>query len=68
MYVAKFDRQGIIWHVTVFEKIWSEEMLSNEVKEIKSKKFLLHRCGYRWAERQICQSLFYKHRLDIIDG
>jgi hypothetical protein len=68
MYVAKFDREGILWRVTVFEKIWSEGILSHEIKEIKSKRFLFHHSGYRWADREICRSLFYKHQLEIIDG
>ena len=68
MYLARFDKKNIFWHVTIFEKLWSEEVFSNEVKEIKSKKFLFHYRGYRWIEKEICRSLFYKHRLEIIDG
>ena len=68
MYVAKFYREGFLWRVTVFEKIWSEEVLSHEVKEVKTKRFLFHGRGYRWLEKQVCQSLFYKHRLEIING
>ena len=68
MYVAKFDRENLLWRVTIFEKLWSEEMLTNEVKEIQSKKFIFHRRAYRWIEKEICKSLFYKHRLEIIDG
>lgn len=68
MYVAKFDRKGLLWHVKVFEKIWSEQILSHEIKEIQSKKFLFHQRGYRWVEKEVCRSLFYKHKLEIIDG
>ena len=68
MYVARFDRSGLLWNVTVFEKKWSEGILSHEVKEIKSKNFLFHYRGYRWLEKEICRSLFYKHQLEIING
>lgn len=68
MYVVRFDRESVLWRVTVFEKIWSDQMLTNEVKEIKSKRFLFHQHGYRWIEKEICRSLFYKHKLEIING
>ena len=68
MYVARFDRESIFWRVTVFEKTWSQEMLTNEVKEIRSKRFIFHQRAYRWIEKEICRSLFYNHRLEIING
>lgn len=68
MYVAKFDKEGIFWTVTVLEKVWSDVILSHEVKEIRSKRFLFHQTGYRWIEKEICKSLFYKHQLEIING
>lgn len=68
MYVARFHRESIFWQVTVFEKTWSDQMMTNEVKEIKSKRFIFHYRGYRWIEKEICRSLFYKHRLEIING
>lgn len=68
MYLAKFDKDGLIWRVTIFQKIWCEGMLSHEVKEIRSKRFIFHRNGYRWIEKEVCQSLFYNHKLEIIDG
>ena len=42
MYVARFDRESIFWRVTIFEKNWSEEMLTNEVMEIRSKRFIYY--------------------------
>jgi hypothetical protein len=68
MYVVKFDKEKFLWQVTIFEKIWSEEILSHEIKEIKTKSFIFHHRGYRWLEKEICRSLFYKHRLEIING
>lgn len=68
MYVAKFDKKGIFWQVTVFEKFWSEDILSHQIKQINSKNFIFHFHGYRWLEKEICRSLFYKHKLEIIDG
>lgn len=68
MYVAKFDRSGFRWEVTLFEKHWSKEMLSNEITEIVSKKFIWHFSGYNWVNKQIAKELFKQHRLEIING
>ena len=38
MYVAKFSRDSVFWIVTIFEKRWSESMLSNELIEINRKR------------------------------
>ena len=31
MYVAKINRQNMLWRVSLFEKRWSESMSSNEI-------------------------------------
>lgn len=68
MYVAKFDRNGVKWTVTLFEKRWSKEMLSHEVTAIASKKFIFHSRGYRWINKEISRHLFTQHELEIING
>ena len=68
MYVAKFDRDKILWRVTLFEKRWSELMLSNEISQIKSKNFFLHSSGYRWLNKEMARIMFEQHKLEIIDG
>jgi hypothetical protein len=68
MYVAKFDRAGMLWKVTLLEKRWSDQMLSNEITELKTKKFWMHHNAYRWIEREVSCDLFHKHQLEIIDG
>lgn len=68
MYVAKFNRSGIVWTVTLLEKQWSESMLSHEVSEICKKKFVFHSSGYRWINKEISKHLFTRHELEIIDG
>ena len=67
MYVAKFTKSGIRWHVKLFNKDWSTEMLSNEMTEVDSKKFLLHSSGYRWIHRRIIREIVSRHGLEIID-
>lgn len=67
MYVAKFSKSGIRWDVKLFNKSWSSEMLSNEVKEIASKRFFLHSSGYRWVHKRIIMEIVSKHGLEIID-
>ena len=68
MYIAKFDKTGIRWKVTLFNKRWSEEMLSNEMEAISDKNFFFHASGYRWVNKEIAKQLFAQHKLEIIDG
>ena len=68
MYIAKFNRDGFLWRVTVFEKRWSESMLSNELIEINSKLFFFHFSGYRWINSEMSRILFDQHKLEIING
>jgi hypothetical protein len=67
MYVAKITRSKIILVASVFEKYWSEEMLSNSVTLIGRKKFLLRFSAYKWVNAEISRSLFRKKQLEIID-
>lgn len=67
MYVEKLVKNGLILHASVFEKHWSEEMLSNRIELIAEKKFLLHRSAYKWMNAEIVRHLFTKKKLEIID-
>jgi hypothetical protein len=68
MYIAKFNKDDFLWRVTIFEKRWSESILSNELVEIESKLFFFHFSGYRWINSQISKILFDQHKLEIING
>ena len=68
MHVAKFTKKGIRWEVVLFEKRWSEIMLSNEIEIINKKGFFFHSSGYRWVNKEIAKILFRQHKLEIIDG
>lgn len=68
MYVAKFSRKGVRWQVTLFEKFWSEEMLSNQIEPIKNKSFFLCSSGHRWINKEIARMLFEQHKLEIVNG
>lgn len=68
MYVVRFDRNGIRWKVTLFEKNWSEEMQTNEVSEVSSHKFFLHATASRWIRNEIAKKLVKQHKLEIING
>ena len=67
MYVAKITRSKLILHAQLLEKQWSEEMLSNKVDAISSKKFLFRYFAYKWINAEISRSLFMKKKLEIID-
>jgi hypothetical protein len=68
MYVAKFTRGRIRWEITLFEKRWSETMLSHEIQIVNKKSFFFHFSGYRWVNKEIAKILFRQHKLEIIDG
>jgi len=68
MYVARFDKKGIRWTITLFEKSWSEEMQTNEVTEVDSHKFFLHGSAKRWVRNEIVKKLVKQHKLEIING
>jgi hypothetical protein len=68
MYVAKFDKEKFLWRVTIFEKRWSELILSNEISEIKNKTFFFHSSGYRWMNKEMSRIMFEQHKLEIING
>lgn len=67
MYVAKITKSGLIFYAELFEKQWSEEMLSNKIKQISNKKFLFRCSAYNWINAEISRILFTKRELDIID-
>jgi hypothetical protein len=68
MYVAKFTRSGLLWEVTLFEKRWSETMLSHEIEMVNKRRFIFHSSGYRWVNKEVAKILFRQHKLEIIDG
>lgn len=68
MYVAKFYRRGLRLNVTMFEKKWSEQMLTHEVTMISNKSFFFSSSGYRWINKEIARIMFEQHKLEIIDG
>jgi hypothetical protein len=68
MYVAKFSKRGILWQVTLLEKVWSEEMMTNEVVEKGKKNALLHSTARRWIRNQIAREMVKRHELEILNG
>lgn len=68
MYVAKFTRKKLRWNVTIFEKNWSDQMLTHEVTILNNKSFFLSSSGYRWINKEIARIMFEQHKLEIIDG
>lgn len=67
MYVAKIIKNKLTFHAIVFEKHWSEEMLSNNIKIISEKSFLLRCSAYKWVNAEIAKDLFVKKKLEIND-
>lgn len=67
MYIAKLVKNKIFFHAIVLEKKWSEEILSNKIKIISERKFLLRCSAYKWMNAEITRDLFMKKKLEIID-
>lgn len=68
MYVAKFSKKGILWRVVLLEKVWSEEMMTNEVVEKGSKTAVFHSTASRWIRNQIAREMVLRHELEILNG
>jgi hypothetical protein len=68
MYLAKFDKDGIYWRVTIFEKRWSDVMLTNELIKISTELFIFHYSGYRWINKEMARLLFNQNKLEIVNG
>lgn len=67
MYVAKILKHRVLFHATLFEKYWSEQMLSNTVQVICQKRFVFRSSARRWINSEISKDLFNKKKLEIID-
>jgi hypothetical protein len=68
MYVTRITRHGLVVKANLFEKHWSEEMLSNNVVLINKKSFLFRSSAYRWAYKEISKNLFENKKLEVVDG
>ena len=67
MYVAKIIKLGILFQATLLEKQWSQEMLSNNISVLSTKKFLLRSSAHRWIRSEMARHMFMKKKLEIID-
>lgn len=67
MYVAKITKNKLVLHAHLFEKQWSEELLSNKIQTISEKKFIFRSSAYKWINAELSRILFIKRELDIVD-
>lgn len=68
MYVAKFSSESLFYRVTLFEKKWSDEMLSNNIIELDSRRFLSYFLAKYWINKKIANLLINNKELEIING
>jgi hypothetical protein len=68
MYVVKFDRVGIFWYAKLFQKEWSDEILSHKIKVLDGRKFLIKIIAKKWIRKKIYESLIQQKELEIYDG
>lgn len=67
MYVAKISSENLFFRATIFEKEWSEEMLSNSFTEIESKRFISYFLAKHWLNKKIVSILFNEKYIELID-
>lgn len=67
-YVIKISGGKLGVCANIYEKYWSEEMLSNIVKPIKSKDFMFKFRAKKWAQKQMINILINNREMEIIDG
>lgn len=68
MYVAKLSSENLFYRATLFEKTWSEEMLSNNIIELDSKRFPFYFLANYWINKKIVSLLINNKELEIING
>lgn len=68
MYVATIRKKGLLWNAEVHEKIWSEEMMTNEIKLIASKKSFFKFVVKKTIKNEIIKRFIHNHELEIING
>ena len=68
MYVASFTRHGLVWHASVINKKWSEEIFSYEVDCTKKKNFAFLFNAKRWARKQILNNMIERRELEFVNG
>ena len=68
MYVAKISSESIFYRATLLEKTWSEEMLSNNIIELESKRFISYFLAKHWLNKKIVKLLIDRNQMEVIDG
>lgn len=68
MYVARIKKESIKYKVSLIEKIWSEEFMSNSINIIDSKSFFLKCSAKRWAEKRMIKTMIDLGKLEITNG
>jgi hypothetical protein len=68
MYVARLSSEGFLYRATLFKKEWSDKILSNEIIEVDSKRFILYFLARCWIDRKISNLLIKQGTLEVIDN
>jgi hypothetical protein len=68
MYVASFTKKRLMWHASVINKIWSENMFSYQVSCVQKKDFLLLCNAKRWAKNEVLRNMIERKELEFTDG
>lgn len=67
MYVARLSSESIFYRATLLEKTWSEEMLSNNIIELESKRFISYFLAKHWLNKRMVGLMLNEKYIEIID-
>jgi hypothetical protein len=67
MYVVKISSESLFYRATLFKKDWSDEILSNEIIEVDSKRFIFYFLARCWINKKISNLLINQGTLEIIN-
>lgn len=68
MYVATIRKRGFLWSTEIYQKIWSEEMMTNEMTLLISEKSFFRFSAKNKIKNEIIKRFIHSHELEIIDG
>lgn len=68
MHVVRIRKNKFSYTATIIEKIWDNELLSNQISILANKNFIFYFFAKRWAKNKIIEILKTNNKLEFING
>lgn len=68
MYVVKIKRNKISHTAVIMQKVWDDDLLSNQTNILFNKNFIFAFNAKRWAKNKILNILETNNKLEFING